>query len=69
MNILILIGFIYLMIGLVFSIPFAFKWVNKVDKAAVEGTLGFRLLIIPGTIAFWPWMMRKWNKARKRTSS
>lgn len=51
---------IYLGVGVVFAIAFVFKGVGKVDPAAREGTLGFRLLILPGTAALWPILARRW---------
>ena len=50
----------YLTCGLVFAIPFALVGVKKIDPHAAHGTWGFRLLIIPGTMAFWPLLLRRW---------
>ena len=44
----------YIVIGLVFAVLFVIFWVQKVDPAARGGTIGFRILIIPGVCAFWP---------------
>lgn len=51
---------IYAAVGLVFAIAFVWKGAGKIDPAAVEGTIGFRLLIVPGTIALWPILARRW---------
>ncbi len=51
---------IYVAIGFVFAIAFVWKGAGKIDPAAAEGTLGFRLLILPGTIALWPILARRW---------
>ena len=51
---------IYLGVGLVFAIAFVWKGVGRVDPAAKEGTLGFRLLILPGVAALWPILARRW---------
>jgi hypothetical protein len=56
---LILFG-IYLACGLVFAIPFAFIGVRRIDSHASHGSWGFRLLIIPGTMAFWPMLLQRW---------
>lgn len=56
---LIVIG-IYLACGLVFAIPFALVGVKKIDPHAAHGSWGFRLLIIPGTMAFWPLLLKRW---------
>ena len=56
---LILLG-AYLAVGLVFAIPFVLFGVKKIDPHAAHGSWGFRLLIIPGTMAFWPLLLRRW---------
>ena len=58
---LILSGF-YLICGLVFAVPFAFRGAGKIDPHAAHGTWGFRLLIIPGTILLWPMLAQRWLK-------
>jgi hypothetical protein len=56
---------LYLSIGFVFSIPFVLKGVKVIDEGAIGTKWGFRLIIIPGTIIFWPVLLRKWLKASK----
>ncbi len=56
---LVLLG-AYLACGLVFAIPFALVGVKKIDPHAAHGSWGFRLLVIPGTMAFWPLLLRRW---------
>lgn len=51
---------IYLVAGLVFAVPFVIFGVKKIDHGAVEGTWGFKLLIIPGVVAFWPMLAKRW---------
>ena len=51
---------IYAAVGFVFSLAFVWKGVGKIDPAAAEGSWGFRLLIIPGTVALWPILARRW---------
>lgn len=58
----------YLLSGLVFALAFAIKGVTVIDEGA-EGTKpGFRLIIIPGAIIFWPVLLIKWVKAVKNKS-
>ena len=50
----------YLACGLVFAVPFVLFGVKRIDPQAAHGSWGFRLLIIPGTAAFWPLLLRRW---------
>ena len=50
---------LYALIGLLFAVPFVLRGVGRVDPAAREGTWGFRLLILPGVVAFWPLFARR----------
>ena len=61
-NMLVLSAGIYLTIGFLFSIPFAFFGTGKIDSAARGATLGFKLLIIPGSMALWPLLAWRWIK-------
>jgi len=56
---LILLG-AYMACGLVFAIPFVLVGVKKIDPHAAHGSWGFRLLVIPGAMAFWPLLLRRW---------
>lgn len=56
---------IYLAGGLLFAVPFAFLGAQKIDPHAARGSLGFRLLIIPGAMALWPWLLRRWLQGRQ----
>ena len=51
---------IYVLMGLAFSIPFVFKGAHKIDPSAIGATLGFKLIIIPGVIIFWPVLLLRW---------
>ncbi len=44
----------YFLIGVVFAAPFAWRWVQRLDPVAAHGTVGFRLLILPGAVLLWP---------------
>ncbi|MGH7561767.1 MAG: hypothetical protein ACRENB_12205 [Gemmatimonadales bacterium] len=56
---LVLAAAVYLAAGLLFAVPFALRWVGRLDPAARAGTWGFRLLIIPGTVLLWPLLARR----------
>lgn len=51
---------LYSLLGLLFSVPFVWWGVGRIDPSARRGTLGFRLLILPGTVALWPLLARRW---------
>lgn len=51
---------LYVGIGLVFALLFVTLGVSRVDPAAQGAPWGFRLIILPGTIALWPVMLLKW---------
>ncbi len=54
----------YFFCGLLFAILFVWKGVTAIDPDGAKGTrLGFRLIIIPGTMAFWPVLLKKWISA------
>jgi len=66
-NIILLAVEVYLALGLLFSIPFVLKGVTVIDPDGAEGTKwGFRVIIIPGTIIFWPVLLRKWVHVKNR---
>ena len=53
---------IYLLLGALFVVPFLLKGLTKVDAGAHGGTIGFKIIIIPGVIVFWPVLLSKWMK-------
>jgi hypothetical protein len=58
---------IYLACGLLFAVAFVTAGVGRVDAAARGTSLGFRLLILPGTGALWPLLLLRWVMlSRKR---
>ena len=61
-EILLIIAAIYLALGVLFVIPFLMKGLTKVDEGAHGSTMGFKIIIIPGVIVFWPVLLSKWMK-------
>ena len=57
--------FVYLACGLAVGVPFVLRGVDRVDASAQGASLGFRLLILPGTVALWPLLVKKWIRALK----
>jgi hypothetical protein len=51
---------IYLVIGAVFAVAFLTAGIARVDPAAKGAPIGFRLLIFPGVVAFWPYLLSRW---------
>jgi hypothetical protein len=64
-EILLIIAAIYLLAGVLFVIPFLMKGLTKVDEGAHGSTIGFKIIIIPGVIVFWPVLLSKWMKGNK----
>ena len=54
----------YLALGVGFALPFAARWVGRLDPAAQAGTWGFRVLIVPGTVLLWPLLVARLLRAR-----
>ena len=51
---------VYLGIGLLFAIAFVIWGIHRVDEDAEGTSWVFRLLMVPGSMAFWPFLLRKW---------
>ena len=52
--------YFYFAIGLLFAVVFVAKGVQQLDPNASGSGIGFRLLILPGSAAFWPLFLRRW---------
>lgn len=50
----------YIAVGVLFSVPFVAYGVSRVDPVARTSTWGFRLMILPGSVALWPVLLRRW---------
>ena len=61
-EILLMIVAVYLLVGVLFVIPFLIKGLNKVDEGAHGSTIGFKIIIIPGVIVLWPVLLSKWMR-------
>jgi hypothetical protein len=59
----------YLIAGLLFALPFVLKGVMRIDEGAIGSGWGFRIIIIPGTIVFWPLLLKKWINAVKKNDT
>jgi hypothetical protein len=56
---------LYLGCGLVFAVGFVTRGVGALDAAAKGAGIGFRLLIFPGSAAFWPYLLFRWIRGVK----
>ena len=50
----------YVGTGLLFALAFVSSGVQRVDPSARGAGWGFRLLILPGTVLFWPLLAVRW---------
>ncbi len=63
MGIILSIAVAYFTLGVVFAIPFALWGAKKVDPMAREGNWRFKVLLIPGSTLFWPFLLKRWLNA------
>jgi hypothetical protein len=64
-KIILMLALVYGLLGLLFAIFFLARGMEKIDTSAHGSGLGFRLIILPGTIALWPVLLSKWMKEKK----
>ncbi len=50
----------YLVLGVVFALPFILRGVARIDPSARGSGWGFRLAILPASIALWPLLVGRW---------
>lgn len=51
---------LYAAAGIVFAIPFAARGVERIDPLGAGAPWSFRLLVVPGTVVFWPLLLLRW---------
>jgi|HubBroStandDraft_6_1064221.scaffolds.fasta_scaffold5859673_1 hypothetical protein len=56
---------VYLICGFVFAVAFVFKGAREIDEGAKGSSAGFKIIIIPASMVFWPFLLIKWIKAPK----
>lgn len=56
---------VYLLLGFVFYLVFIFKLATRLDENMQGSGVGFKLLILPGTLVLWPVLFSKWKKRLK----
>ncbi|MEM9345072.1 MAG: hypothetical protein AAGB26_00515 [Planctomycetota bacterium] len=60
---------VYIAIGLMVGLAFVFRGVNRVDAAAADSPVVFRIVILPGCVGLWPVVLWKWKDAGKEVSA
>ncbi len=50
----------YAVAGVLFAIPFLSAGISKIDFQARDTGLGFRLIVLPGVVVFWPLFLHRW---------
>jgi hypothetical protein len=55
----------YAALGVAFAAAFVVLGVGRVDRTARGSPWAFRLLILPGAAALWPWLLAGWIRAAR----
>ncbi len=63
--ILVFVFYAYLAIGFLFAIWFVATGVNRLDENMRHSPWQVRLLLIPGSVALWVVLLKKWMNAAK----
>ena len=56
---------VYLACGVGFAVPFVWGGVNHINPHAKPGSVGFRIVIFPGTVFLWPLLLRRWMRGAR----
>ncbi|MCB0580045.1 MAG: hypothetical protein KDD10_12150 [Phaeodactylibacter sp.] len=59
-NLFVNLFLLYLLLGLLFAFAFAWKGAGAIDAKAAQASWFFKLLILPGAMALWPFLLSKW---------
>lgn len=51
---------VYAAFGLMFGAAFVARGIERLDPGARGSGWGFRLIVLPGVVAFWPLLLRRW---------
>lgn len=50
----------YAALGVAFAVPFLARGIGRLDPGAHGSGWSFRLIVLPGVVAFWPLLLRRW---------
>ncbi|MCE9616228.1 MAG: hypothetical protein K8T26_18300 [Lentisphaerae bacterium] len=53
---------VYALAGLLFALAFVTRGAGRIDPVARGGSWGFRVIIIPGVLALWPYLAWRWAR-------
>jgi len=56
---------VYAIHGLVFALLFLPRGLERLDPAVRGSGWGFRLIVLPAVVAFWPLLLHRWRRARR----
>ncbi len=56
---------LYVSLGFLFAAVFHWRGLSRLDTAARDAGPGFRLLITPGLVILWPWILHRWIRIRR----
>ena len=59
---------VYALLGLLFYVAYVAKGLRQVDDTTHGSPKLFFLLILPGIVALWPLLLRKWYQHSKQTA-
>lgn len=54
---------VYAAFGLIFGAAFVARGIERLDPSARGSGWGFRLIVLPGTVALWPLLLRRWLRS------
>ena len=54
---------VYLVLGLAFAIAFVIKGARVIDENAQGTGIIFRIMILPGSVLLWPYLLLRWIKS------
>ena len=53
---------IYTALGVLFAMAFVTVGISQVDSETKGSSWGFRVIIFPGVVAFWPLLLSRWAR-------
>ena len=66
-NVLLAAVAVYGGMGVLFAAAFVVRGVRRIDPGSLGAGISFRLLILPGAAALWPWLLTRWIRTPETT--